>query len=135
MTSAFRIVPLAAWAACALCTVATAGEETLNPANNWLLHQSPKRQAAMLGKAVGEGCVGRTPFYQGTMEKDAKPPRDRRPEAPVLPGTENDAFWSIKCGDGRSYSVEVHPDGSGKVLECSVLKLFGENCFRKYPGQ
>jgi hypothetical protein len=104
-----------------------------NPANDWLLSQSSTGQADMLGKVVGDGCKGKTPFYQGNMKSGASSSTDTRPKLPVLPGTENDAFWSIRCYDGRSYEVEVHPDGSGKVLECSALKAMGAGeCFKKF---
>jgi hypothetical protein len=94
-----------------------------NPAHDWLLSQSSTGQVNMLAKMVGGGYRGKTAFYQGNM----------RSGAGALPGTENDAFWSIRCYDGRSYEVEVHPDGSGKVLECSVLKaMHAGECFKKF---
>jgi hypothetical protein len=62
------------------------------PRDNWLLHQSPRDQAAMLGMAVGDGCIGRASVYRGTMEKDTRASGDRRPKAPALPGTESDPF-------------------------------------------
>jgi hypothetical protein len=93
-----------------------------NGANDWLLAQTPVVQADMLGKTVGERCKGKTAFYQGPI-KNGLP----------IPGTENDAFWSVLCMDGRSFKVEVHPDGSGQVLECSVLKaLHGGECFKNF---
>jgi len=94
-----------------------------NSANDWLLAATPVARADMLGKAVGERCKGKTAFYQGTIKSAPHP---------TIPGTENDAFWSVLCTDGRSFEVEVHPDGSGQVLECSVLKaLHGGECFKK----
>jgi hypothetical protein len=93
-----------------------------NGANDWLLAQTPVVQADMLGKTVGERCKGKTAFYQGPI-KNGLP----------IPGTEDDAFWSVLCTDGRSFEVEVHPDGSGQVLECSVLKaMHGGECFKKF---
>jgi hypothetical protein len=96
-----------------------------NGANDWLLAQTPVAQANMLGKVVGERCKGKTAFYQGTIKSG--------PRALPIPGTENDTFWSVMCTDGRSFEVEVHPDGSGQVLECSVLKaMHGGECFKKF---
>ena len=36
------------------------------------------------------------------------------------------------CKNGRSYSIEVHPDGSNDLVECGIVKMFhlGE-CFRR----
>jgi hypothetical protein len=65
----------------------------------------------------------KTAFYQGYIRRGAG----------ALPGTENDAYWSIRCYDGRGYVVEVRPDGSGKVLECWVLKaMHAGECFKKF---
>ena len=40
---------------------------------------------------------------------------------------------SIDLKNGRSYSIEVHPDGSNNVVECGTVKMFhlGE-CFKKF---
>ena len=44
-----------------------------------------------------------------------------------------DGFWSIRCTDGRSFEVEVHPDGTSNVLECAVLEaVHAGHCFRKF---
>jgi hypothetical protein len=99
-----------------------------NGANDWLLAQSNAGRADMLGKVVGERCKGKTAYYQGTSKSSSQGLK-----MATLPGTENDAFWSVQCTDGRSYEVEVHPDGSGQVLECSVLKsMHAGECFRKF---
>jgi len=80
----------------------------------------------MLGKVVGEGCIGKKAFYMGSMDEHSH-------KEPPIEGTEHDAFWSIKCTNGKSYSVEVHPQGDGKVLECSMLKmLHAGECFQKF---
>ena len=47
--------------------IAWAGDVN-NPANNSLLTMSAKRQADILGKIAGDGCKGKTAFYQGTMK-------------------------------------------------------------------
>jgi hypothetical protein len=72
----------------------------------------------MLGKAVGEGCVGTSAFFMCIGDKGFG--KDK-------------AFWSIRCRDGKTYAVEINPDstGSTNVLECSVLKtIAGIACFK-----
>jgi hypothetical protein len=104
-----------------------------NPANDSLLAMSAQHQADILGKIVGEGCKGETAFYQGTMKDLPQPKGDRRPQLPVPPANENDTFWNVMCKNGRSYSIEVHPDGSNNVVECGTVKMIhlGE-CFKKF---
>jgi hypothetical protein len=104
-----------------------------NPANDSLLAMSTQHQADILGKIVGEGCKGETAFYQGTMKDLPQPKGDRRPQLPVPPANENDTFWNVMCKNGRSYSIEVHPDGSNNVVECGTAKMthLGE-CFKKF---
>jgi hypothetical protein len=104
-----------------------------NPANDSLLARSAQRQADILGKLVGEGCMGKTAFYQGTMKDIPQPKGDRRPQLPVPPANENDTYWNVLCKNGRSYSIEVHPDGSNNIVECGIVNTFhlGE-CFKKF---
>jgi hypothetical protein len=111
---------------------ALAGDGT-NPANDSLLAMSPRGQANILGKIAGEGCKGKKAFYQGTMKDIPQPKGDRRPQVPVPPANDNDTFWNVVCWNGRSYSIEVHPDGSNNVVECDVAATFhlGE-CFKKF---
>jgi hypothetical protein len=113
-------------------TITWAGDVN-NPANDSLLAMSAQHQADLLGKIVGDGCIGKTAFYQGTMKNMPQPEGDRRPQLPVPPANENDAFWNVLCKNGRSCSIEVHPDGSNNVVKCGTVKLFraGE-CFRKF---
>ena len=93
-----------------------------NPANDSLLATSAQRQ----------GCLA-VAFYQGTMKDLPQPKGDRRPQLPVPPANENDTFWNVMCKNGRSYSIEVHPDGSNNVVECGTVKMvnLGE-CFKKF---
>jgi len=127
---ALRIVFLLA---IVLCTTITWAGDVNNPANDSLLAMSAQRQADILGKIVGEGCKGKTAFYQGTMKDIPQPKGDRRPQLPVPPTNEDDAFWNVRCTNGRSYSIEVHQDGSNKVVECGSTQTFnlGE-CFKKF---
>lgn len=91
---------------------------TGNAAQDMLIAYTESEQAAFLGMAVGEGCVGTQAFFMGMDHK-------------------NDAFWSLRCADGQSYGVEIHPDstGSTQVLECSILKaVAGTDCFTKFKN-
>ena len=72
-------------------TITWAGDVN-NPANDSLLAMSAQRQADILGKIAGEECKGKTAFYQGTMKDMPQPKGDRRPQLPVPPANENDAF-------------------------------------------
>jgi hypothetical protein len=116
-----------------LCTTITWAGDVNNPANDSLLAMSAQRQADILGKIVGEGCKGKTAFYQGAMKDIPQPKGDRRPQLPVPPTNENDAFWNVMCTNGRSYSIEVHQDGSNNVVQCGSVQMFnlGE-CFKKF---
>lgn len=80
---------------------------------------SPKERAATLAGVVGEGCKGKRAFYQGSG---------------TSPITKKDiAIWNVECTNGKSYVIEVRPDGSGGVLECSVLAAMnGGKCFKKF---
>ena len=51
------LVPL-----CAIMAVEGANADPANPAHELLLNKSAADQAAILGKAVGNGCIGTTPF-------------------------------------------------------------------------
>ena len=114
-------------------TTITWASEVTSPANDSLLAMSARRQADILGKIVGGGCKGKTAFYQGRMKDIPQPQSDRRPQLPVPPSNENDTFWNVMCRNGRSYSIEVHPDGSNKVVECDSVKIFHlVECFKKF---
>jgi hypothetical protein len=54
------LVPL-----CAIMAVEGANADPANPAHELLLNKSAADQAAILGKAVGNGCIGTTPFFMG----------------------------------------------------------------------
>lgn len=71
-----------------------------------LLHQS------------GEGCgkVTRT-FLQGYDKDDA-------------------AYWNVSCNNGQSYNVQVpaNPSANTKIMECSIMKSIGVECFKKFSN-
>lgn len=45
-------------------------------------------------------------------------------------------YWNIACSNGQSYSVQVQADPSGKtrILECSIMKMIGAECFKKFSN-
>jgi hypothetical protein len=105
-----------------ICFIVAVGGVNAAPANSaheLLLSKSAVEQAVMLGKAVGNGCIGTTPFFMGIAESGS-------------------AFWSVLCANGHSYVVQVSPDavGTAAALECSQLKamhLIAFLCCRQRP--
>jgi hypothetical protein len=96
-------------------SVSTSG----NLSNDQLSAFTPGERALALGKIVDEKCVGKDAFYMG-MGKDLS------------------AYWSVRCLNGRSYEVEIHPDarGSTKVLDCRLLWTVAKvKCFKKLDEQ
>ena len=125
MKSILIVFAVIAW----LPLLASVADASENGANDYLMTLSPNEQAKMLGKVVGEGCRGKIAFYQGSADDHAPRPN----EIPPLSSHEHDAIWSVKCANGKSYSVGVHPKGDGQVIECSVLEaLHGGHCFKKF---
>jgi hypothetical protein len=106
----------AATLAAALTISATA---LANSASDRLAALTPSKQAEILGQIVGEGCVGKTAFYQGSDSDDY-------------------AMWNVRCTNRRSYSVMISPDslGSTKVLDCDMLRAIARvECFIRFDGQ
>jgi hypothetical protein len=104
---------------CAICVVAVTRFATAssgNPAHDLLITKSAAEQAAMLGKAVGNGCSGTTPFFMGITE-------------------DGSALWSVLCANGSSYVVNISPDpvGTTKALGCSRLQTMHLDCFSPLP--
>src|SRR5262249_53076621 len=87
-----------------------------NPAHHLLITKSAAEQAAMLGKATGNGCSGTTPFFMGITE-------------------DGSALWSVLCANGSSYVVNISPDpvGTTKALGCSRLQTMHLDCFSPLP--
>ena len=98
--------------------ILTATAAAQNRANDYLLSVGETVRATALARAIGEGCVGVKPFYMGIGKTGIN---------------ENKAFWSLLCADGRSFSVQVNPDGNGTVLTCGALEAMGGGpCFRRF---
>jgi|HubBroStandDraft_1064217.scaffolds.fasta_scaffold159246_2 hypothetical protein len=90
---------------------------TQNGANAYLLSLSSDARAQMLGKAIAKGCSAQIIFYMGIGTAGL---------------AKDQAFWSVRCQDGRTYAVEVHPNGTSTLLECSALKtVHAGECFKK----
>jgi hypothetical protein len=91
-----------------------------NPANRQLADLTSTEQAAVLGKKIGHGCDGIVAFPMGFGSHDA----DR-----------GDAYWSVRCADGASYAVVLHPDkaGTASVLSCDAMRQAGRECFKPLP--
>lgn len=107
-----------AMVAVALVTT-TAAAATGNKAHDVLVALPADQQAKALGQVVGEGCVGKLPFFMG-MAPD------------------NKAFWSIRCTNGKSYMVQLNSDvgGSTQILDCPTLKAVSRlDCFVKLSDQ
>jgi hypothetical protein len=91
-----------------------------NPANARLANLPSTEQAIVLGKDIGAGCDGVMAYPMGIGRHDA----DR-----------GDAYWSVRCADGKSYAVALHPDkaGSVSVLSCDAMEAAGMACFKHLP--
>jgi hypothetical protein len=75
-------------------------------------------QAVLLGKLVGTDCAGELAFAMGEGTRAAD---------------KGDFYWSLKCADGRSYAVALHPGpiANASVFGCDVIKSAGMTCFRR----
>jgi hypothetical protein len=100
-------------------SAAPADSATGNVVSDALRRQSPAQQAHTLGKVVGEGCRGKSAFYDGIGRK---------------PGIAyGHAFWSVSCQNGKAYMVNISPnDKDNQVLECSIAGAIGVPCFTRF---
>jgi hypothetical protein len=98
-------------------TVEAAGSG--NRTNDRLLSLPPARQAQALGNSLRRGCVGVSAFLMGVTARGR---------------AKGDAYWSIRCKNGRSYVVQIAPDAKGTavVADCRALRGTGRECFRKF---
>jgi len=95
-------------------------QSTGNISHNQLLALGANAQASLLGQTVNEGCTGEYAFFMG-LDKET-----------------NDAFWSVRCTNGKSYSVQIKPNatGSTNIMDCEVLKAIAKvSCFVKLRQQ
>ena len=87
-----------------------------NPTQTTLMALTPKQQAAILGKAAGKGCVGRTAFFMGMTDT-------------------NSAIWSVRCSSGRTYAIAIDADAKAttSAMTCSAFKAEAHvDCFKKF---
>lgn len=89
-----------------------------NTANDRLANLPSTEQALLLGKDIGRGCEGVVAFAMGFGRHDAD---------------KGDAFWSVKCADGKSYALALHPDTAGgvSVFDCDAMRAAGMDCFKR----
>ena len=100
---------------------ATLRPDTPQAAGDWRerLAQLPStEQGAVLGKMVGADCAGELAFFMGEGARDAD---------------KGDRYWSVKCADGRTYALALHPGAAANasVFGCDVIKSAGMTCFRR----
>jgi hypothetical protein len=90
-----------------------------NKFNADLLKLAPDARAAKLAQYLGDFCIGTKPFAMGiTKDGPAK----------------GYAYWSLECAGGKSYAIQIAPDGKGAAIECSELKSQGEGreCYKTF---
>jgi hypothetical protein len=88
-----------------------------NQTNDNLLALSPDSRATSLAKSLGNGCAGTSAFPMGVTRTGA---------------AKGFAYWSIRCKDGRSFAVQISPDGKAIATDCRSLEGTGRECFKKF---
>jgi hypothetical protein len=117
--------PAAVFVVSLLCWLAGGSAGSAQPAtpennyNEQMLRMTPQQQAAKLASFLGLWCVGTQPFYMGMTKSGA---------------AKGYAYWSITCAGGKSYFVQLQPDGTGAAADCAVLKAQGEGreCYKTF---
>jgi hypothetical protein len=88
-----------------------------NSVHDRLLLLPPAEQAKAIAKNVGQGCVGTEVFSMGVT---------------AIGKAKGFAYWSVRCKDGRSFALQIAPNGETFVMDCRVLKANGRECFKKF---
>jgi hypothetical protein len=90
-----------------------------NATNDRLLELPSARQAQVLAGSFRRGCVGVSAFPMGVTATGK---------------ARGNAYWSVRCKNGRSYVVQIAPDpkGTAVVADCRVLHGTGKECFKKF---
>jgi hypothetical protein len=88
-----------------------------NRVNDRLLSLSAAEQANTIAKNVGQGCVGTDAFPMGVTSKGK---------------ARGFAYWSVRCKDGRSFALQIAPNGEIFVVDCRLLQANGKECFKKF---
>ena len=76
-------------------------------------------QADLLAKVVNDNCTGTDAFFMGAAE-------------------DHQAFWSVRCTDGRSFQVAIEPNATGttSIMNCTLLKAVADvDCFVSFAEQ
>jgi hypothetical protein len=92
---------------------------TGNAAHDMLSKLDVGARASALGGIVassGDRCRGKDAFFMGSDPKD------------------NEAYWSVRCTNGKSYEVAIKANatGSTSIMDCAALKAVADvDCFVK----
>lgn len=92
-----------------------------NDVSKILESKSASSRAEVLANLIhqsGKGCGKATRTFLQGYDKD------------------NAAYWNISCSNGRSYNIQVpsEPSAKTRILECSVMKAIGVECFEKFSN-
>jgi hypothetical protein len=89
-----------------------------NPMNDRLLAMPEAQRAQALGNSFHRGCVGIAAFPMGVT---------------VSGHARGNAYWSVRCKNGKSYAVQIPPRGKAAVVvDCQALEGTGRECFKKF---
>ena len=88
-----------------------------NSINDRLLSMSAAEQATTIAHNVGQNCVGAEAFPMGVTNSGK---------------ARGFAYWSVRCKDGRSFAIQIAPNGETQVVDCRLLKENGKECFKKF---
>jgi hypothetical protein len=92
-----------------------------NDVSKLLESKSSSERASILSNLLhqsGKGCGKATRTFLQGYDKD------------------NAAYWNVSCNNGQSYNVQVPEDPSAKtrIMECSIMKAIGVECFKKFSN-
>lgn len=107
----YHLIPIA------LCAYGVDAAASSNPAHDALSSMSEAQQAMYLGQMTGHECEGTKAFFRGLSNSGR---------------SKGNAFWSVGCSNGKSYSIEVESGGEGNVLDCKLVLAVGQDCFKKF---
>jgi hypothetical protein len=88
-----------------------------NEAHDFLTSLPAAERAKTLAKGIGQGCIGISAFPMGVTASGA---------------AKGFAYWSIRCKGGRSFVVQISPDGKAIAADCQSLQGTGKECFKKF---
>jgi hypothetical protein len=103
------------WAVLAGGSAAALAAGSGNSAHDALLGMSAEQRAKSLANGIGHGCVGTSAFPMGVTGSGA---------------AKGFAYWSIRCKGGRSFVVQISPDGKAIATDCQSLQGTGKECFK-----